>query len=96
MTEKERELIEAVIQRLFPDLYAEFYKDIGVVLQGLEGDIMLDAMCDLVGQGIVSLHIHDALYVEQQHIEEAGKALKKSWKENLGVSFEPFVDVDLP
>jgi len=96
MTEKERELIEAVIQRLFPDLYAEFYKDIGVVLQGLEGDIMLDAMCDLVDKGIVSLPIHDALYVEQQHIEDAEKALKKSWKKNLGVSFEPFVDVDTP
>ena len=48
MTEKERELIEDVIQRLFPGLYAEFYKGIGVVLKGLEGDIMLDAMCDLV------------------------------------------------
>ena len=96
MTEKERELIEDVIQRLFPGLYAEFYKDIGVLLQGLEGDIMLDAMCDLVDHGIVSLPIHDALYVEQQHIEEAEKALKKSWKKNLGVDFEPFVDVDTP
>ncbi|GEM_PF-1540138 len=96
MTEKERELIEDVIQRLFPGLYAEFYKGIGVVLKGLEGDIMLDAMCDLVGQGIVSLPTHDALYVEQQHIEEAEKAVKKSWKKNLGVDFEPFVDVDTP
>lgn len=96
MTEKEKELIETAIQRKFPDLYADFYKDIGVVLQGMEGDILLDAMCELVDNGIVSLPIHDALYVEQQHIEEAEKALKKSWKENLGVSFEPFVDVDLP
>ena len=58
--------------------------------------ILLDAMCDLVDKGIVSLPIHDALYVEQQYIEEAEKALKKSWKENIGVDFEPFVDIDLP
>jgi hypothetical protein len=96
MTEKEKGLIEAVIQRLFPDLYAEYYSDRGVYLQSLEGDIMLDAMCDLVDKGIVSLPIHDALYVEQQYIEEAEKALKYSWKENLGVSFEPFVDIDMP
>jgi len=31
-----------------------------------------------------------------KQIEEAEKALKKSWKKNLGVGFEPFVDVDLP
>jgi|TARA_B110000503_G_C6939865_1_gene326418 hypothetical protein len=62
----------------------------------IKGDIMLDTMCDLVDKGIVSLPIHDALYVEQQHIEDAEKALKKSWKKNLGVSFEPFVDVDTP
>lgn len=96
MSKEERNLVESAIQRIFPDLYEEFYKDMGVVMQSLEGDIMLDAMCELVDQGIASLPIHDALYVEQQYVEEAEKALKASWKKNLNVDFEPFVDIDTP
>ena len=96
MTHAERRLIEDVITRLFPDLYAEFYQDRGVWMQAMEGDILLDAMCDLIDRGILSLPIHDALYVEKQNIAEAEKALKASWKKNLNVDFEPFVDVDFP
>ncbi len=96
MTQKEKELIETAIQGQFPDLYTDFYNDRGVVLQAMEGDIMLDAMCDLIDQNILSLPIHDALYVEQQNIAAAEKALKKSWMKNLDVSFEPFIDVDKP
>lgn len=96
MTEDEKNLIETAIQGQFPDLYADFYKDMGVRLQGMEGDIMLDAMCDLIDRNILSLPIHDALYVEVQHIVAAEKALKQSWMKNLDVSFEPFVDVDIP
>lgn len=41
-------------KKLFPELYEYFYKDMGVVLQSMEGDILLDAMrcdamCGLVG-----------------------------------------------
>jgi hypothetical protein len=96
MSQEDKRAIQKTTQKLFPELYEDFYKGMGVVLQSMEGDILLDAMCDLVDKGIVSLPIHDALYVEQQHIEDAEKALKKSWKKNLGVSFEPFVDVDTP
>lgn len=96
MNKTEQELIETAIQRLFPDLYEDFYKDMGVVLQGMEGDIMLDAMCDLIDQNVLSLPIHDALYVEVQNIELAENALKQSWMKNLDVNFEPFVDVDMP
>ena len=42
----------------------------------------------------MSLPIRDALYIEQLHIKEAEKALKGSWKRDLGVSFEPFADVE--
>jgi hypothetical protein len=44
----------------------------------------------------MSLPTHDALYVEQPNIAKAESALKKAWPVNLGVSFEPFIDVDLP
>ena len=67
-----------VTKKLFPGLYEYFYKDMGVVLQSMEGDILLDAMCGLVGQGIVSLPINDALHVEQLHIKKAEKVLKGS------------------
>lgn len=96
MTHAERRLIEDVITRLFPDLYEEFYQDRGVWMQAMEGDVLLDAMCVLIDRGILSLPIHDALYVEQHNIAEAEKALKASWKKNLNVDFEPFVDVDFP
>jgi hypothetical protein len=96
LSQDERVFIETTIQRMFPDLHESFYKDLGVVMQSLEGDILLDAMCELVDQGIVSLPVHDALYVERQYAEEAEKALKASWKKNLNVDFEPFIDVDRP
>lgn len=96
ISEGERKAIQRAAAKLFPELYREYYKDMGVILQALEGDILLDAMCDLIDQGILSLPIYDALYVQQQHIEEAKKALKKSWKKNLLVDFEPFVDTDTP
>lgn len=96
LSQDERALIEAAIQRIFPDLYEDFYKDMGVVMQSLEGDILLNAMCELVDQGIASLPIHDALYVEQQYVQQAEKALKESWMKNLNVDFEPFVDIDYP
>ena len=96
MSEDEKKAIQTATEKLFPDLYGDFYKDMGVVMQAMEGDVLLDAMCDLVDQGILSLPIYDALYVEQQHIKEAERALKVSWKKNLNVDFEPFVDVDTP
>lgn len=96
MTQEEREFIETAIKENFPTLYQDFYKDRGVVLQSMEGDILLDAMCDLIDQGILSLPIHDALYVQQQYVLQAENALKKSWKKNLKVNFEPFVDIDYP
>lgn len=96
MSQGDRKAIEESVQRLFPELYDAFYKDMGVVLQSMEGDILLDAMCSLVDKGIASLPIHDALYVEQQYVAEAEKVLKESWKKNLDVDFEPFVDIDYP
>jgi hypothetical protein len=96
MSEDEKMAVQKTTEKLFPGLCADFYQDMGVVMQAMEGDILLDAMCDLIDKGILSLPIYDALYVEQQFINEAEKALKASWKKNVGVDFEPFVDVDTP
>lgn len=96
MSQEEKKAIQKTAKKLFSDLYADFYQDMGVFMQAMEGDILLDAMCDLIDQGILSLPIYDALYVEQKHIGEAENALKASWMVNLGVDFEPFLDVDIP
>lgn len=96
MSQSDKKEIQRATEKLFPELYEEFYKDMGVVMQSMEGDVLLDAMCALIDKNILSLPIHDALYVEQKHISQAEKALKESWKKSLGVNFEPFVDVDKP
>jgi hypothetical protein len=96
MSEKEKKAIQNAAEKLFPDLYLHYYQDMGVVMQAMEGDILLDAMCDLLEKGILSLPIYDALYVQQPHIKEAEKALKDAWKKNIDVHFEPFLDIDFP
>lgn len=96
MSQSDKKEIQRATEKLFPELYEDFYKDIGVVMQSMEGDVLLDAMSDLIDKNILSLPIHDALYVAQQHITEAEKALKAAWKKNLDVDFEPCVDIDNP
>jgi hypothetical protein len=63
MSQEEKKAIQKATEKLFPDLYIDFYKDMGVVMQAMEGDILLDAMCDLVDKGILSLPVYDALYL---------------------------------
>ena len=60
-------------------------------MQALEGDILLKAMLDLIDQDIPSLPVHDAIYVQRRHKNQALKALEKAWMEVLGVSFKPAI-----
>ena len=66
----------------------------GVFLQNLEGQIMLDAMCNLIdSNNVPSLPIHDCLFVEAHRIVEAEDALKYTWCKHLAVNFFPHLDV---
>jgi hypothetical protein len=94
ITPKERKAIEAAIYELSPDLYKHFYTGMGVYLQGLEGNIMIEAMLDLLEQDIPSLPIHDAIYVQRRHKTQAKRALERAWMEVLGVGFKPAIKVD--
>lgn len=96
MTQAERKRIEAVIEARYPKLYSWFYKGRGVHLQALEGDILLEAMLTLLDQGILSLPMHDAIYVQQEHITQAKTALEDAWMHALGVSFKPYTKIDTP
>ena len=96
MTEAERRRIESVIEENYPKLYPWFYKGRGIHLQALEGDILLEAMLTLLDQQILSLPMHDAIYVQQEYIAQAKTALENAWMHALGVSFKPFTDIDLP
>ncbi len=95
LTPKQRKAIEDVIELEQPDLFKYLYTGMGVYLQGLEGDILLRAMLDLIEQDIPSLPIHDAIYVQRIHKTKAKKALESAWMEVLGVKFKPAIKVDL-
>lgn len=91
----DREQIEYVIADEFPELNKSLCKGgIGVFLQSLEGEILLNAMEDLINQGILSLPVHDSLCVQYIFEKEAIDAIEKSWMNVLGVDFKPWIKVD--
>jgi hypothetical protein len=92
----ERDAILSAIESDNPTLYGKFFKGNGIYLQGLEGDILMKAMLDLIDQDIPSLPIHDAIYVQRRHKNKAKAALEKAWMEVLDVSFKPAVKIDIP
>jgi len=94
LTPKQRKVIEDVIKLEQPDLFKHLYTGMGVYLQGLEGDILLRAMLDLIEQDIPSLPIHDAIYVQRIHKLQAKKALQNAWQDVLNVKFKPSIKID--
>jgi hypothetical protein len=96
MTEAERRRIESVIGARYPKLYPWLYKGRGIQMQALEGDILLEAMLTLLDQQILSLPMHDAIYVQQEHITQAKTALENAWMHALGVNFKPYTKIDTP
>ncbi len=96
MTEAERKRIENAIKDKYPKLYTWFYRGRGVQMQALEGDILLEAMLSLLDQGILSLPMHDAIYVQQEFVAQAKVSLENAWMHALGVSFKPYTKIDMP
>jgi hypothetical protein len=92
---RDRDLIDGYLQQVYPDLYESLYKGLGVFLQGLEGDILLKTMTRLLEEGIPSLPIHDAVYVQAGYAKQAQEAICASWSECLGVDFKPITKIDL-
>lgn len=94
LTYPERDAIWGAIESGFPSLYSKFFNGNGVYLQGLEGDILMRTMLDLIDQDIPSLPIHDAIYVQRRHKALAKKALERAWMHVLNVKFKPAVKID--
>lgn len=94
LTHSEKEVIWQAIEANNPTLYSQFFRGNGVYLQGLEGDIMMDTILNLINQDIPSLPIHDAVYVQRRHKTQARKALESAWMKVLGVKFKPSIKVD--
>jgi hypothetical protein len=95
LTPDQRISIDSYLEKSYPDLYESLYKGMGIFLQGLEGDILLKTMTNLLDQGIPSLPIHDAVYVQARYVEQARKAICEAWSECLDVSFGPMTKVDV-
>ena len=94
LSKEQRTLIESYLEENYPDLFSSFYRELGIFLQGLEGNILLKAMVSLLDQGIPSLPIHDALYVQARSASQAKEALESSWMEEVGVGFRPVTKLD--
>ena len=88
--------IKEEAQRTYP--FLTFDEGLGVKLQSLEGQVMLQAMDRLLKLGIVSLPIHDALMVADGMlaVDAAERHLKDAWSEALGVSFAPHITINRP
>ena len=96
LTYAQRDSIWSAIESDHPTLYSKFFQGNGIYLQGLEGDILMKTMLDLIGKNIPSLPIHDAIYVQRRDKAKAKTALEKAWMEVLDVSFKPAIKIDIP
>lgn len=84
----------SVLEHDYPSIFKGCFKGMGVFLQNLEGQILLDAMCALIdSNNIPSLPIHDCLFVEAHRVDEAKMALKFAWRKHLDVDFFPHMVV---
>ena len=84
-------LIEATNKR-FPTL--ELFSGWGLFAQNLEGQILKDVLLEGVKKDIVCLPVHDAVAVQQQHIEWAKEQMVESWNKITGTEGLSRVKVD--
>lgn len=92
----QRAKIEEFTQELYPDVFSALYKGMGSPYQSIEGAVLMKAMLSLIDLGIPSLPIHDAIMVQQEHLEEARTAFENAWMKVLNVDFKPYTKVDMP
>ena len=68
-------------------------RGIGIQLQSLEGQILLDAMIKLLKDDVTSLPIHDSLRVPVDSAEKTSKVLQETWSDHLRVNFPTKVSI---
>ena len=68
-------------------------RGIGIHLQSLEGQILMDAMIKLLNDGFTSLPIHDSLRVPIDCAEKTCMVLQETWSDHLRVNFSTKVSI---
>ena len=68
-------------------------RGIGIQLQSLEGQILLDAMIKLLKDDVTSLPLHDSLRVPKDSAEKTSKVLQETWSDHLRVNFSTKVSI---
>lgn len=94
VTPIERKRLDAHLAEHYPDLYKHLYQGMGVHMQALEGNILMNTMLQLLDIGIPSLPIHDAIYVQTKYKKHAQVALEKAWMDELEADFKPYTKID--
>lgn len=94
LTATERYRLDAHLEKVYPEIFQYLYKGFGIYLQGLEGNILLRTMIKLLNQGIPSLPIHDAVYVQRRFASQARDAIETAWQEEFEVDFRPITKID--
>ena len=67
----------------------------GIFAQNYEGQILNDVMLEGIKEGVVSLPLHYAVAVQQQHQNWAKEVMLETWQEHSG-RVRTKVKVDLP
>jgi hypothetical protein len=68
-------------------------RGIGIYLQSLEGQILMDAMIKLIKDDITALPIHDSLRVPLNSAEKTCMVLQETWSDHLKVNFSTKVSI---
>ena len=68
-------------------------RGIGIHLQSLEGQILMDAMIKLLKDDITSLPVHDSLRVPLYSAEKTCMVLQETWSDHLRVNFSTKVSI---
>jgi hypothetical protein len=93
-TTKALKALTAATRKVFPRL--ELFTGWGLYAQNYEGQILKDVMLEGIKEGIVCLPVHDAVAVQQEHIEWAKAQMLASWDKITETKGLARVKVDLP
>lgn len=80
--------------KVFPKL--ELFSGWGLYAQNLEGQILKQVMLEGIKKDIVCLPVHDAVAVQQQHLDWARDTMLECWDRQMETNGLARVKVDLP
>lgn len=84
-------LKEAAI-KLFPVLKDALFKDVGAMLQSLEGQIALDIMVEGAKAGIPVLPVHDSFITLAEHEDWLRTQMLSQWMNHVGIEVTTNID----